>query len=110
MGGWSDAEPRPTWCNNGSRSPCMHPTLLEDPHIDGRATFAWLTRGDLYAESEGFIFSMQDQVVATKSYRKHILKDPNMPNAKCRVCGQKDETIDHLMGSCTVLAPKEYTD
>ncbi|KAI4469561.1 hypothetical protein MML48_1g01499 [Holotrichia oblita] len=87
-----------------------YPTLLEDPHIDERATFAWLTRGDLYAESEGFIFSMQDQVVATKSYRKHILKDPNMPNAKCRVCGQKDETIDHLMGSCTVLAPKEYTD
>ena len=30
------------------------------------------------------------------------------PNSKCRLCGDRDETINHIISKCSKLAPKEY--
>ena len=29
-------------------------------------------------------------------------------NSKCRLCGDKDETINHIISKCSKLEPKEY--
>lgn len=86
-----------------------HPYQLTQPHIDTAASNAWLTRGNLYGETEGFMVAIQDQIIATRSYQKHIIKDPNTPTDKCRLCHTQIETIEHITGGCTVLAPKQYT-
>ena len=30
-------------------------------------------------------------------------------NSKCRLCGNRDETINHIKRECRKLAQKEYT-
>ena len=29
-------------------------------------------------------------------------------NSKCRLCGDRDETINHIISECSKLAQKEY--
>ncbi|CAH2103426.1 unnamed protein product [Euphydryas editha] len=48
---------------------------LQAPHVDVKTSVQWLQFGDLFGETEGFICAIQDQVVKTNNYRKHILKD-----------------------------------
>lgn len=38
------------------------------------------------------------------------MKDPATQNDECRMCDQREETIDHLIGGCTIRAPKRDTD
>lgn len=61
----------------------------------------------LFPETEGFIHAIQDQTIATKNYKKHILKEP-IPDDKCRICGQKPETIQHITSACSVIANTRY--
>lgn len=83
---------------------------LNQEGIDRKATNGWLLHGNIFPETEGFLCAIQDQIVPTKSYLKYIIKDPTIPHTKCRMCGQGHENIEHLLNSCTVLAPREYTN
>lgn len=85
-----------------------YPTTLDQEHIDRDASNAWLKHTDLQAETEGFIMSIQDQVVATRNYRKYIIKDATVRDDKCRLCHTKAETIEHVISACSVLASSEY--
>jgi len=67
----------------------------------------WLTSADLFAETEGFLTAIQDQVVLTRKYKKFILKQPNTDEL-CRRCGKESETIQHITAACEQLAPTEY--
>lgn len=51
-----------------------HRADLSQPHVDKSASNAWLRRGELFPETEGFMLAIQDQVIATRNYRKHITK------------------------------------
>lgn len=86
-----------------------YPNELDHPHVDVEQSCKWLTEGKLFPETEGFFISIQDQVVATKNHRKHIIKEPNLQDDKCRWCGQQSETIQHLMAGCQVLSQNDYT-
>jgi len=44
--------------------------------------------------------------VKTNYYRNKILKDGTDP--MCRICGQFQETVDHLVSGCPELAKTEY--
>lgn len=44
------------------------------------------TAGELYGEIEGFMLAIRDQVIATKNYMKHILKDMSITNDLCHGC------------------------
>uniref|UniRef100_A0A8D8M6J7 Reverse transcriptase n=1 Tax=Cacopsylla melanoneura TaxID=428564 RepID=A0A8D8M6J7_9HEMI len=68
----------------------------------------WLTDGGIYAETEGFMMAIQDEVIATRNYVKHIIKEANAPEDRCRRCGNVGETIDHIISACTTLAQNDY--
>ena len=54
---------------------------------------------------------MQEQELNTKETQKRREKDiqkKQAMNAKCRVCGEKSESVYHLVGSCSTLAPSLY--
>ena len=70
----------------------------------------FLQKGQLYSETEGFILAIQDQVVATKNYKKYILKDISVTNDNCRKCHLFPETIEHITSGCKLLAGIEYTN
>ena len=68
----------------------------------------WLRLGYLFPETEAFIIAIQDQVIATRNYKKYVMKE-HIPTDKCRMCGEQTESIDHIISGCQTLAPKEYT-
>ncbi|KAK4879905.1 hypothetical protein RN001_008051 [Aquatica leii] len=86
-----------------------HLNQLMQPHIDYEASNTWLRKGNIYGETEGFMVAIQDQVIKTRYYSKHIIKDPSTATDKCRLCKQQIETIDHIITGCTTLANTEYT-
>ncbi|KAK4871470.1 hypothetical protein RN001_015594 [Aquatica leii] len=53
--------------------------------------------------------AIQDQVINTRYYKKHIIKNLNTTTDKCRLCKQQIETIDRMITGCTTLANTEYT-
>lgn len=83
---------------------------LSKPEIDLNASFQWLHHGQLYPETEGFFISIQDRVVPTRNYLKYVARKPSMQNESdmCRKCNQGQETIEHILNSCTMLAQSRY--
>ena len=68
--------------------------------------FLWLLKGDLKAETESEIVAAQDQALQTKYYATKILNTET--DSKCRFCQQFDETIDHIIAACPILAKEQY--
>ena len=52
------------------------------------------------------IFAAQEQALRTNWIRKNI--DGQEVSEKCRMCGERDESIIHLIAKCKKLAQKEY--
>ena len=48
----------------------------------------------------------QNQVLETKYYATKILNTET--DSKCRLCQQFDETIDHIISACPILAKEQY--
>ena len=69
--------------------------------------FLWLSKGDIKAETESEIVAAQDKVLQTKYYATKILRTET--NSKCRLCQQIDETKDHIISACPILAKEQYT-
>src|SRR5699024_4785687 len=82
---------------------------VEQPGLDVKLSHKWL-RSDILPETEGFMFAIQDQVIKTRNYLKHIIKNPSTENDKCRMCKSKSETIQHLISSCSALVSSKYKD
>ena len=80
---------------------------LEQSHVDKNASNAWLSHSNLFPETEGFMLAIQDQVINTRNYRKHILHD-NTVTDKCRRCNIDSETIQHITSGCRLLAHTDY--
>ena len=74
--------------------------------ISEEDAFFWLSKGDLKAETESEIVAAQDQVLQTKYYATKILNTET--NSRCRLCQQFDETVDHIISACPILAKDLY--
>ena len=85
---------------------------MTNEDISKQDTYTWLKRGNIYLETEGFLLAIQDQVIATRNYLKHIIiiKDTSTQDDKCRKYNLTSETIDHITAGCKILAGTEYTD
>jgi len=87
----------------------MHGQYIRNIHrqlISEEDTFLWLSKGDLKAETESEIVAAKDQAVQTKYYATKILNTET--DSKCRLCLQFDETIDHIISACPILAKEQY--
>lgn len=85
-----------------------HQKVLAGKYVDKEASNAWLARAGLFPETEGFMLAIQDEVIATKNYRKHIIKDRSVLNDMCRLCHKETENIQHVTSGCEKMAGKEY--
>ena len=82
---------------------------IENIAIDTTASTAYLRHGNLFVETEGFVSAIQDQVIATRAYRRTILGEQT-DQIKCRMCHEKNEYLDHIISGCSVLASKAYLE
>jgi len=83
-----------------------HPYDLSQQYVDIEASNKWLTNADLFAETEGFLTAIHDQVILTRNYKKYISKEPDTKEL-CRRCGKESQTIQHITAACEQLAPTE---
>ena len=66
----------------------------------------WLRKGNFKRETESLRIAAQNNAVITNHIKVRI--DKTKQNSKCRLCGDRDETINHIISECSKLAQKEY--
>ena len=74
--------------------------------VDKATTHQWLSSSVLKGESEGFILAAQDQIISTRVYKTRILK--NGADHNCRLCTEREETVDHITLACPTIFNTEY--
>ena len=85
----------------------LHGKFVQDTKdLRGKKSWNWLRGGHLRKETEALICAAQEQALATNSIKAHIYKQEI--EDKCRLCGQSNETVMHIVGGCATLAGKEY--
>ena len=75
-------------------------------NISHQKTWTWLRKGNLMRETESLLIAAQDNAIRTNHIKARI--DKTQQNSKCRLCGDRDETINHIISECSKLARKEY--
>ena len=92
------------------QSKSLHGQYYQDikDKTDYDITWSWLKNGELKKEAEGFLISTQDQALRTNAIKANI--DIVTENYKCRLCKEKDETIDHLISSCSKFVQTDYKE
>ena len=75
-------------------------------NISHQKTWTWLRKGNLKRETESLLIAAQDNAIRTNHIKARI--DKTQQNSKCRLCGDSDETINHIISECSKLAQKEY--
>jgi len=68
--------------------------------------FPWLSRGNLKGETESEIIAAQDQALPTIYHATKILQPDT--DSKCRLCKQFDETAEHIISACPIVAQEQY--
>ena len=72
-------------------------------NISHEKTWTWLRKGNLKRETESLLIAAQNNAIRTNQIKERI--DKTQQNSKCRLCGDRDETINHIISK---LAQKEY--
>ena len=74
--------------------------------ISHEKTWTWLRKGNLKRETESLLIVAQENAIRTNYIKARI--DKTQQNSKCRLCGDRDETINHIISECSKLAKREY--
>ena len=74
--------------------------------VDRNKTWQWLSKSDLKIGTKALLCAAQQQVMRTNYVKNHI--DKTSENRLCRLCGEKSESVQHLVNECEKLAQKEY--
>ena len=74
-------------------------------NISFEKTWMWLRKGNLKRETESLLIAAQNNSIRTNHIKARI--DKTQQNSKCRLCGDRDETIN-LVNECSKLAQKKY--
>ena len=77
-----------------------------DQEIDTQASHNWLNTG-LSSHVEGYATALQEQEIPTKATIKWHTEEPNI-ESKCRLCKDQEETVFHVLGSCSSLSSNLY--
>ena len=75
-------------------------------NISHDKTWTWLRKWNFKRETESLLIAVQDNAIRTNHIKARI--DKTQQNSKCRLCGDRDETITHKISECSKLAQREY--
>ena len=75
-------------------------------NISHQKTCIWLRKGNLKWGKEYLLIASQGNTIRTYHIKARI--DKTRQNSKCWLCGDRDETINHIISECSKLAQKEY--
>ena len=76
-------------------------------NISHQKTWTWLRKGNFKKETESQLIAAQNNTIWTNHVKARI--DKTQQNSKCKLCADRDETINQIISECSKLAQKEYT-
>ena len=88
----------------GKQLYCRFKRLINN--ISHQKTCTWQRKGNLKRETESLRIAAHDNAIRTNHIKARI--DKTQQNSKCRLCGDRDEAINHIISECSKLAQKEY--
>ena len=75
-------------------------------NISREKTWTWLRKRNFKRETESLLMAAQNNAIRTNHIKARI--DKTQRNSKYRLCGDRNETINHIISECSKLALKEY--
>ena len=75
-------------------------------NISHDKTWIWLRKSNFMTETESLLIAAQNSAIRTNHIKASM--DRTQQNSKCRLFGDRDETINHIISECSKLAQKEY--
>ena len=75
-------------------------------NISPEKTWTWLRKRNFKGETETLLITAQNNTIRTNQITARV--DKTQQNTKCRLCGDGDEAINHIISECSKLALKEY--
>ena len=75
-------------------------------NISHDKTWTWLRKGNFKRETKSHLMSAQNSAIRTNHIKARI--DKTQQNSKCRLCVDRDETINHIISEFSNLAQKRY--
>ena len=74
--------------------------------IDKYLSWKWLVQSDVKVQTEARICAAQEQALRTNYIKNKI--DKILENPLCRMCGERGETMQHIICECKKLEQREY--
>ena len=75
-------------------------------NISNDKTWTWLRKGNFKRETESFLMAAQNYAIRTNHIKARI--DKTQQNSKCRLRGDRNEMINHIISKCSKSAQREY--
>ena len=75
-------------------------------NISPEKTWTWQKKGNLKREIESLLIAAQNNVISSNHIKARI--DKTQENSRCKLCGDIDETITHILSECGKLGQREY--
>ena len=75
-------------------------------NISHEKTWTWLRKGNLKRETESLLIAAQNNTIKTNHIKTRI--DKTQQDSKCRLCGDRDETINPIISECSKFVQKEF--
>ena len=75
-------------------------------NISHQKTWTWLKKGNFKRETESLLIVAQNNAIRTNHIKTR--NEKTQQNSKCKLCGDWDETINHIISECSKLAQKAY--
>ena len=74
--------------------------------VSHEKTGTLLRKGNLVRETESQLIASLNTAIRTNCIKARI--DKTQQNGRCRLCGDRDETVNNIINECSKLAQKEY--
>ena len=75
-------------------------------NISHDKTWTWLEKVNFKRGTEPLLIAEQNNAIRTNHTKARI--DKTQQNSKFKLCGDRDETINHIISECGKLAQKDY--
>jgi hypothetical protein len=82
------------------------PRNLNGKLVNNEQSCQWLKFGDIMGETECTTVIAEDKEISANDLKNKTFKE-EIGN-KCRLCKQREETIDHVTSGCSSLAKNEF--
>ena len=80
------------------------PFKRQTSEISHENIWTWQSKGNLKVETESLLIAAQNSIIRSNYDKARI--DKTQQNIKCTLCGDRGETINHIISECRKLTQK----